>query len=135
MSFRIVFLVFINMSNFIMSQTLDKMEKDNSHSLFIYLIDLNDEYKDTTNWTNETHSTMKLHVEFLDQLAEKGVLIIAGRTDVDLQDENLLGLVIIKASSLKDAKQIMNEDPGIIYNLQKASIFPFVLAKERLENF
>lgn len=68
------------------------------------------------------------------RLGEKGVLILAGRTILDLDDENMFGIALINANSLEEAKRIMEKDPGVLHGIQESEIYPFSMSIKYLEN-
>lgn len=103
-------------------------------NLFIYHLSLTQEYNNPDKWNDETYHLIKLHFNFLTALKKRGILILAGRTNYEPGHENLFGIALFKAPSLEIAKEIMLPDPAVIHNIQKASIYPFLLAIDNFKN-
>jgi len=106
----------------------------NNNNLFIYHLTLSLKYRDPSNWTDDTHRIIREHADFIKELGEKGTLIFAGRTALNPEDDHLFGIAIIKAESLQKAIHIMSEDPAVLNNIQKSSVFPFTLAFQFFKN-
>ncbi|MBE9524238.1 MAG: hypothetical protein IMY76_04010 [Chloroflexi bacterium] len=69
---------------------------------------------------------LKEHYDYLRQLTEQGVLILAGRTLIE--DEKSFGLVIFYADSEDLARNIMATDPAVKEGVMRAELFPYRVA-------
>jgi len=76
--------------------------------------------------TIEEDRAVTHHFEYLKELEERGVLILAGRTmNVD---ESCFGIVILRADSEEEARAVMEEDPAVKASVMEAELFPFRVA-------
>jgi uncharacterized protein YciI len=66
------------------------------------------------------------HGNYLQGLAARGIVMLAGRTTNN--DEATLGLVIVNAADEAAAQEIMARDPFVKSSLMTASLFPFNVA-------
>lgn len=105
-----------------------------SLKLFCYYLKLNDAYKNADSWTEEVQQTLQKHAVWMDNLGKEGKLIFAGRTLVDLADENLFGIALVKAKDLEEATKLMSVDPAVVAGIQKSQVFPYTMAIRHLEN-
>ena len=76
--------------------------------------------------TIEEDRAITHHFEYLKELEEKGVLILAGRT-MNI-DESCFGIVILRADSEEEAKAVMEADPAVKAGVMEAGLFPFRVA-------
>ncbi len=74
----------------------------------------------------EEASILEEHVSYLAGLTDRGVLLLAGRTQND--DDSTFGVVIFRARSDESARDIMNGDPAVEGGIMKAELFPFKVA-------
>ena len=66
------------------------------------------------------------HFEYLKELTDKGVVLMAGRTLTE--DENTFGIVVFEAESELDANTIMINDPAVAQGLMRAELWSFRVA-------
>ncbi|HJU10141.1 MAG TPA: YciI family protein [Candidatus Binataceae bacterium] len=66
------------------------------------------------------------HASYLEGLANRGIVMLAGRTSNN--DETTVGIVIVNASDEAAAQEIMNGDPFVVTGLMTATLFPFRVA-------
>ena len=76
--------------------------------------------------TDAEQAVVTEHFAYLQDLTEKGVIILVGRTLTT--DENTMGLAIFRAPSEDAARQIMNEDPAVRNGVMTATLYPFKVA-------
>ena len=69
---------------------------------------------------------LEAHVTYLEQLSEKSIVLLAGRTQT--VDESTFGLVILKAESESIAQGIMKNDPAVKGGVMHAVLFPYKIA-------
>lgn len=70
--------------------------------------------------------TMGKHFNYLQQLTEQGILILAGRTLNN--DEDTIGIAIINAASDDEACAIVANDPAVSQGVMNARLFPYRVA-------
>lgn len=76
--------------------------------------------------TGEESSVLSQHAAYIEELAGRGVVELAGRTQT--ADESTFGLVIFRAESEKVARRIMQDDPAVRHGVMTASLFPYRVA-------
>ena len=64
-----------------------------------------------------------LHYNYLKDLTENSIVILAGRTQTI--DPTSFGIVIYKALSEERAREIMEKDPAVKEGVFSAKLFPF----------
>jgi uncharacterized protein YciI len=95
---------------------------------FIYVLELVEQYRTLGNWDEETHKVLDMHWEYLLGLHQKGIMLVVGRTNYDVDNENTFGIAVFKAADLAAATEIMQNDPCVKYNVMRAKVHPFNLA-------
>lgn len=81
--------------------------------------------------TTEEGEIVARHVAYLKELAERGVVVMAGRTigQVDEQDvANPYGIIIVQAHLEEHARAVMENDPAVKEGVMTAELTPFRLA-------
>ncbi len=68
-------------------------------------------------------SQIEEHFSYLKLLSEKGVVFLAGRTTNS--DYSSFGMVILRAASEDEARNIMNSDPAVKNRVFRAELFPY----------
>jgi uncharacterized protein len=76
--------------------------------------------------TEEEARVLAAHAKYLEGLAAKGTVMLAGRTANN--DETTVGIVIIQAADQAVAQKVMEDDPFVKSGLMNASLFPFRIA-------
>ncbi|MFH8250060.1 YciI family protein [Microbacterium sp. B2969] len=80
--------------------------------------------------TEQEVEVVAAHVAHLVRLHERGVLILAGRTQ---EQEGTFGVVIFEATDRVAAEAIMYGDPGVSTGVFVATLHPFGIAAARGE--
>jgi uncharacterized protein YciI len=73
--------------------------------------------------TPEEQRVIGLHYNYLKDLTDNNIVILAGRTQN--VDPTSFGIVIYKAFSAEKAKEIMENDPAVKEGIFSAKLFPF----------
>ena len=76
--------------------------------------------------TAEEARVLAQHRAYLQDLTERGVLALAGRTLNN--DETTFGIVIMRAASEAEARALMDNDPFIKSGIASGTLFPFHVA-------
>ena len=76
--------------------------------------------------TNEEERIISEHFQYLKDLTEQGVLILAGRTQNT--DSSSFGIVIFKAPSEAAAITVVDDDPAVSQGVMSAELFPYRVA-------
>ncbi len=104
---------------------------------FIYILQLQPQYRIASNWTDETRATVGQHWNYLVDLHSKGIVKVVGRTDYDIDHTHNRGYCIFEAESVEKANEIMVNDPCVIKGVMTAELHPlklFMLDKQLLKS-
>ena len=72
------------------------------------------------------------HFSYLKDLMERGVVILAGRTQNN--DYSSFGIIIFKAESEEQAREVVRNDPAVKNNVMRAELYPYRIALLKAEN-
>lgn len=97
------------------------------------ILTLADKYKDAKNWTKADEGITGEHFQRLLKLKSEGVIILAGRTQLELSDPGMMGLVIFYAKDEKEAQQFMQDDPAVKNKIMLAKVVPYSVAVNKCE--
>lgn len=98
---------------------------------FIYVLKLQPAYKSEAAWTPAINETVGKHFNYLKDLTAKGTVIMAGRSDYDVSNENVFGIVVFEAANSEEAGTIMQNDPAVKGKIMTAELHPFSVALQR----
>jgi uncharacterized protein YciI len=76
--------------------------------------------------TDNEAATIKEHFDYLQSLATRGVVILAGRTLNT--DQSSFGIVILRARDEATAQAIMEDDPAVKQRIMQATLYPYRVA-------
>lgn len=97
------------------------------------VLTLTEKYKDEKNWTDKDQAVVGEHFQRLVKYKEKGVLVLAGRTDLATNDPNMMGLVIFYAKDEKEALDFMMNDPAVKNKIMIAKVYPYGIALNKCQ--
>lgn len=99
-----------------------------SKKFYCYRLQLFPEYYDRRNWTDRELELIGVHFNYLEDLLEKKILYIAGRTVHEPMTDDDFGIAVLHASSEGEARSYMENDPAVKGKLMYAKLFEFSLA-------
>ena len=76
--------------------------------------------------TEREMQVIDAHFAYLRQLADEGVVLMAGRT-IDTGPATW-GIVVFRAASLDEAETVMRADPAIAQGVMQCELFPYRVA-------
>jgi uncharacterized protein YciI len=76
--------------------------------------------------TAEEQAIVGRHFAYLQDLTEKGVAILVGRTQT--ADADTFGIMVFQAASEAEAQEIMANDPAVKNGVMTARLYPFRIA-------
>ena len=79
--------------------------------------------------TPEEQATVGRHFKYLEDLTEKGVMILMGRTQNN--DESTFGIAIFEVEDESAAREIMEADPAVAGGVMRATLYPYKIALMR----
>lgn len=82
-----------------------------------------------TEATSEEVETVSRHFKYFQDLTEKGVMILMGRTQN--KDESTFGIAIFEAEDESAARRIMENDPAVMGGVMRATLYPYRIALMR----
>ena len=83
----------------------------------------------TEGSTPEEDKIVERHFAYLQNLTEKGVMILMGRTQNN--DESTFGIAIFEAENEEAARTIMENDPAVAGGVMRATLYPYKVALMR----
>lgn len=92
------------------------------------ILTLTEKYKDEKNWGKADETIVGEHFQRLIKLKTDGVVILAGRTQLETSDPGMMGLVIFYAKDEKEAQQLMLDDPAVKNKIMLAKVVPYGVA-------
>ena len=78
--------------------------------------------------TDEESAVIDEHFGYLQALKAAGILILAGRTQVD---EGTFGITIFEAPDEESARAVMLTDPAVSTGVMRAELYPYAVAVAR----
>lgn len=78
--------------------------------------------------TPEEAALVGAHFEYLVRLRDRGILILAGRTQ---EEQGTFGIVIFEAETEDEARRITEADPAIAGGVFEVSLHPYRVAVAR----
>lgn len=92
------------------------------------VLTLTEKFKTETNWTQQDQAIVGEHFQRLVKMKEAGIVVLAGRMELPLNDPEMKGLVIFYAKDEKEASQFMMEDPAVKNKIMQAKVYPYGIA-------
>jgi len=83
----------------------------------------------TNGPTPQERVTVSRHFAYLENLTEKGVMILMGRTQNN--DESTFGIAVFEAEDESAARKIMENDPAVAGGVMRATLYPYKVALMR----
>ncbi len=83
----------------------------------------------TESPTPEEDAIVSQHFAYLKDLTEKGVMILMGRTQNN--DKSTFGIAIFEAENEEVARTIMENDPAVVGDVMRATLYPYRVALMR----
>lgn len=80
----------------------------------------------TAGATAEEERIVAGHFDYLKGLAERGIMILVGRTQNS--DESTFGIAIFEAVDEAAARAIMENDPAVKHGVMTATLYPYRIA-------
>ena len=112
---------FITIQAFAQDDTKDK-------KAWLGVLTLPQKFQDEKNWTSADQAIVGEHFQRLIKKKEEGIVVLAGRTELPLNNADMMGLVIFYAKDEKEALQFMMDDPAVKAKIMQAKVHPYGLA-------
>jgi uncharacterized protein YciI len=95
---------------------------------YLGVLTLTEKYKEEKNWTDADQAIVGEHFQRLVKYKNEGVVVLAGRTELDLNNPDMMGLVIFYAKDDKEALQFMQNDPAVKNKIMQTKVHPYGIA-------
>jgi uncharacterized protein len=95
---------------------------------YLGVLTLTEKYKEEKNWTAVEQGIVGEHFKRLVKMKEEGIVVLAGRTNYELNNPDMMGLVIFYAADDAAAQKIMMEDPAVKNNIMQAKVHSYGIA-------
>jgi uncharacterized protein len=118
----ILILFFVSFQSFAQDSTKVKKKE------WLGVLTLTEKYKITSNWNAEAEKIGMEHYTRLVKMKNEGVVVLAGRMQIPINDPNMMGLVIFYAKDEQEAKEFMMSDPAVKSNIMLAKVYPYSIA-------
>lgn len=92
------------------------------------VLTLPEKFKDEKNWTTGDQAVVGEHFQRLVKKKEEGIVVLAGRVELPLNNPDMMGLIVFYAKDEKEALQFMNDDPAVKAKIMLAKVHPYGLA-------
>jgi uncharacterized protein YciI len=79
--------------------------------------------------TPDEVDTVSRHFAYFQDLTEKGIMILMGRTQNN--DESTFGIAVFETEDESAARQIMENDPAVLGGVMTATLYPYKIALMR----
>ena len=98
------------------------------------VLTLTEKYKSEKNWTQTDEAIVGEHFQRLVKYKTEGVIVLAGRTELGVDNPEMMGLVIFYAKDDKEALQFMMDDPAVKNKIMQTKVYPYGIAILKCEN-
>ena len=95
---------------------------------YLGVLNVTEKYTVDSNWKSTDEAIVGEHFQRLLKKKEEGIVVLAGRTQVEMNDPNLMGLVVFYAKDDKEALQFMMDDPAVKNNIMRVKVLPYGIA-------
>ena len=98
------------------------------------VLTLTEKYRDEKNWGQNDQAIVGEHFQRLVKYKTEGVVVLAGRTELDFNNPEMKGLVIFYAKDEKAAIQFMMDDPAVKNKIMQTKVYPYGIAINKCDN-
>jgi uncharacterized protein YciI len=113
---------FFTAASFAQDSTKVKMKE------WLGVLTLTEKFTDEKNWTTADQSIVGEHFQRLIKMKETGIVVLAGRMELPVNDPTMQGLVIFYAKDEKEANEFMMNDPAVKNKIMNAKVYPYNIA-------
>ncbi len=95
---------------------------------FIYKLSINAPFRNKDKWTDQQEVIVSKHFNYLLKLKTNNVVLLAGKTNYDIDHDENFGIVIFQSDTVEKAQSIMMKDPAVAAKLMSAKLYPFTIS-------
>ncbi len=114
--------MFLTAQSFAQDSTKVKMKE------WLSVLMVTEKFTDEKNWTAADQAIVGEHFQRLVKMKETGIVVLAGRMELPLNDPAMQGLVIFYAKDEKEANQFMQDDPAVKAKIMQVKVYPYGIA-------
>ena len=103
-------------------------QQDSTKKQWLGVLTLTEKYKNVKNWTKEDETVTGQHFQRLVKLKNEGIVLLAGRTNYETDNPDMMGIIIFYAPDDKAARQFMLDDPAVKGHIMLAKVHPYSIA-------
>lgn len=119
---------FILLSLTVLSYSSYGQKADSTLKEYIGVLTLTEKYKDEKNWAKPEQAIVGEHFQRLKKYKKEGIVVLAGRTQYETNNPDMMGIVIFYAKDDKEALQFMLDDPAVKNKIMLAKVHPYSIA-------
>jgi uncharacterized protein YciI len=106
---------------------------DSTRKEYLGVLTLTEKYKDEKIWTEKEKAIVGEHFQRLLKYKTDGIVVLAGRTQYDLNNPDMMGLVIFYAKDDASALQFMLDDPAVKNKIMMTKVHPYSIALNKCD--
>lgn len=119
--------------SFVFSIPLFAQQQDTTKKQYLGVLILSEKYKDEKNWTKTDEAIVGEHFKRLMKYKNDGIVILAGRTQYETNNPDMMGLIIFYAKNDGEAQQFMMDDPAVKNKIMMSKVHPYSVAMSKCE--
>lgn len=100
---------------------------------YLGVLTLAEKYKDEKNWSKADEAIVGEHFKRLVKSKTDGIVVLAGRTNYELNNPDMMGLVIFYARDDAAALQFMMDDPAVKNHIMLTKVHPYGIAVNKCD--
>ncbi len=95
---------------------------------YLGVLTLTEKYRDEKNWGAAEQAIVGEHFQRLVKFKSEGVIVLAGRTNYETNNPDMMGLVIFYAKDDAAALEFMLNDPAVKNKIMSVKVHPYGIA-------
>lgn len=95
---------------------------------YLGVLTLTEKYRSEKNWTKADEAIVGEHFQRLVKFKNEGIVLLAGRTELALDNTDMMGLVVFEAANDVEAQRFMDEDPAVKNKIMQVKVHPYSVA-------
>lgn len=123
----IVLLCFLSLESVAQDTTKVKLKE------YLGVLTLAEKYRDEKNWGVAEQAIVGEHFQRLVKFKNEGIIVLAGRTNYESNNPDMMGLVIFYAKDDAAALEFMLNDPAVKNKIMNAKVHPYGIAVHKCE--
>jgi uncharacterized protein YciI len=123
----IVLLCFLSLESVAQDTTKVKLKE------YLGVLTLTEKYRDEKNWGTAEQAIVDEHFQQLVKFKTEGVIVLAGRTNYETANPEMMGLVIFYAKDDAAALEFMLNDPAVKNKIMNVKVHPYGIAVTKCE--